>query len=475
MLHYLLLAVYTLLIVFLTWKIWKKTREIAFVIGIGLIYYWSLMGAWFIVYDELTGQKGKEIGLHYYHYFELLFPVHADNLYYIVCALYALFIVGVQLTILYFAKPYKASGAGDPKPVRINHLLLIGICVGAAAISFALVWKEILTAAKFGESIYIVTRMQPGRWFTFHQLLNQAAVVALYIGLIAYISGDRSRFITGGRSRWLLLAYAVAVILVEGYLLLLGNKREILFGGILGAIFYINNVRYRINVKALSIFIVIILIPLIFNDGLRSYSPKFLTRYFDTSGLEFKRTKEFEYSGFTMKNTTLSFLFSNEMFCAHFSMYGVLSHHVPLTYGSSLVSLGASMVPHALWKDRPEEIYYYYAREVHAVEGQGYTIHHATGWYLNFGVIGVLLGAFLMGWLWAQLHNRHLVFWKARFLFLRVLFVIGSAAFAAELPTVMRSGPEVYKALVFEALLLPAFIVFLAAWADRKKPAIPSA
>lgn len=468
MLHYLLLAVYTAVILYLGWRLWKKTREIAFVIGTGLIYYWSLLGAWFIVFDELTGQKGKEFGLHYYHYFELLFPVHADHTYYAVCALYALFIIGIQLTLLYFAKPYDPAQADEPKPVRINHLFLIFICTGAALLSLALVWKEVLTAAKYGESIYIVTRMQPGRWFTLHQLLNQASVVALYIGLIAYISGDRSRFISGSRSRWLLPAYAVAVILVEGYLLLLGNKREILFGGILGAIFYVNNVRYKINFKALSVFIVIILIPLVFNDGLRSYSPKFLTRYFDTSGLEFQRTKEFEYSGFTMKNTTLSFLFSNEMFCSHFSMYGVLSKDVPLTWGTSLVSLGASMVPRAIWKDRPEEIYAYYAREVKAVEGQGYTIHHATGWYLNFGIFGVLLGAFLFGWIWALLHNRHLAFWKSKYLLLRVLFIIGSAAMAAEVPTMMRSGPEVYKALVFEALLLPALIIFLAAWLGKK-------
>jgi len=228
MLHYLLLSLYTLIIAYLAWRTWKKTREIAFLIGVALIYYWSLLGAWFIVYDELSGGKGADFGLHYYYLLELLFPVRADNTYLYACALYAVFIIGLQLTILYFAKPYEKNSAPETKPVHINHLLLIGICVGAALLSFALVWKEILTAAKFSESIYIVTRMQPGRFFTLHQLLNQAAVVSLYIGLIAYISGERSRFISGSRAKWQLAAYALAVILVEGYLLLLGNKREIL-------------------------------------------------------------------------------------------------------------------------------------------------------------------------------------------------------------------------------------------------------
>ena len=51
--------------------------------------------------------------------------------------------------------------------------------------------------------------------------------------------------------------------------------------------------------------------------------------------------------------------------------------------------------------------YQYYATGVGAREGQGYSIHHATGWYLNFGVAGVVMGAILLGRLWAGLYNNH--------------------------------------------------------------------
>jgi hypothetical protein len=464
MLHYVLLTVYTVLIGYLAWRLWRKTHQIAFPIGIALVYYWSLAGAWFIVYDELTGMAGKEIGLHYYDYLNLLFPVHADNLYYLVCFYYALFIVVIELVLLYVCKPKQPIIEGASNAIGINHYFLIVVCAGAAMISLLLVWKEILTAAKFSESIYIVTRMQPGKWFTVHQLLNQAAVVALYVGLISYISGAKGRLLKGSQSKWILVAYAAAVVFVEGYLLLLGNKREIFFGGILGGLFYLNNVNFKINYRAFSLFVVIILVPLVFNDGLRSYSPKFLTKYFDTEGLQFKRTKEFEYSGFTMKNTTFAFLFSNEMFCAHFSMYGILDKDVPLTYGSSFLNLSASLIPRAIVKERPEDIYSYYARKVGAVEGQGYTIHHGSGWYLNFGLFGLIAGAALLAFLWGWLYNKFNAYANSKYLFTKVLFVIGLCSLTAAIPTVMRTGPEVYKAVVFESLLLPALLIFSSAW-----------
>ena len=40
---------------------------------------------------------------------------------------------------------------------------------------------------------------------------------------------------------------------------------------------------------------------------------------------------------------------SNEAFGAHLSLYGVLYFHSPLTYGSSLNSLLASVVPRIFW------------------------------------------------------------------------------------------------------------------------------
>lgn len=466
MLHYLLLTVSTLIIFYLLWRIWKKTGEISFVIGIVLIYYWSLMGSWLLVYDQMHDCAGQSWGLHYYYLFDKMFPVYIDNTYLIVIGLYSLFIIGIELTILYFAKP-RLSQVVPPKPLHVYHSRLIAICLLAAVASLVLVFKEILIAVKFDQSVYTITRSQPGRFYTLHQLANQVAIVPLYIGLFTFLSGSRSRYITGDQRRWVLLAYVAAIFIVEIYLMFLGNKREIMFAGILGIVFYLNNVGYRFRIPSLVLFAVIVVTPLLFNDALRGFSPKALLSFFDTSGLTYDPGKGSK--GFSMAEATSGLLFSNEMFCANFSMYGSLVYKVPFTYGSSLLSLAASVVPRILWESRPADIYSYYATSVHAVEGQGYTIHHATAWYLNFGVPGLLAGAFVLGALWSWLYNRFIKLDMGRKRFVVIFFILGAGAVAGQIPALIRSGPEAYKVVAVEGLLLPALIIFLSSIQLRKK------
>lgn len=462
MIHYIFLSIYTIIILFLVYLIWKKTRNIGFVLGFGFLYYWSLLGSWFIVFDELTNQKGKEFGLAYYHYLEILFPVHADNTYLSAIHLYAIFIITIEVTVLFFIrKNEQFKGFNSRNPVVINHYWIITICISSSILAFAIVFEEILIAAKFEESIYYVTRMHHGKYYTIHQLLNQLSISTLYIGFITYLSKDNATFLTGSTKPKLFYYYFFVVLFVEGYLLLLGNKREIFFGGMLGIIFYLQNVNFKIRFKSLILFIVVMMTPLFFNDGLRSYSPKFLTEYFDVSKLEFHPEEKIIYTKFSAKNTAFRFLFSNEMFVPHFSMYGVLSHDVPPTYGSSFSSLGASIVPRFLWPDRPPGIYEYYIANVNAKPGRGYTIHHATAWYLNFGIPGILLASLLIGWIWSFFYNKLFNINKTKNKFLQILFIIGFAAFCAQIPTMIRNGPEGYKALIFESLLLPTLVLYL--------------
>jgi hypothetical protein len=153
---------------------------------------------------------------------------------------------------------------------------------------------------------------------------------------------------------------------------------------------------------------------------------------------------------------------SNEAFAAHFSLYGALALNVPLTYGESVLSMLASVIPRFAWPNRPPDIYLHYADSIGVAEGQGFTIHHATGWYLNFGVLGILAGALLWGWVWARCsvaahpvgphRSRFWILWG------RVL----PWMFVASIPMLIRAGLEGYKALLVEAFLLPTVILLLA-------------
>jgi hypothetical protein len=98
---YLLLTGVTTVILLLAWLVWSRTRHLSFPLGIGLIYYWSLFGAWSIVQDRLGGASGKR-----YDYLEAkLFPVMLDEHYLMTLLLYAAFIILIEIALLLFLKP----------------------------------------------------------------------------------------------------------------------------------------------------------------------------------------------------------------------------------------------------------------------------------------------------------------------------------------------------------------------------------
>jgi hypothetical protein len=135
-------------------------------------------------------------------------------------------------------------------------------------------------------------------------------------------------------------------------------------------------------------------------------------------------------------------------------LYGVLRFEAPITYGTSLISLAASVVPRVFWPVRPLDVYPYYAESVQAAGGQGYSLHHAAGWYLNFGVAGVMLGGVVWGWLWASLFNR---FHQARpnQVAMRFFTVLAPWVFVAGIPGLIRTGIEGYKGLAVDSFLVP--------------------
>jgi len=116
-------------------------------------------------------------------------------------------------------------------------------------------------------------------------------------------------------------------------------------------------------------------------------------------------------------------------------------------------------VPHVLWSHRPAGVYEFYADAVGAVEGQGYTIHHATGWYINFGVPGLIVGAIVFGWFWSKLFNRLYATADGQAHASRVFTVLAFWTFTAWIPVLVRAGPEGYKNIAFEALLGPTLFM----------------
>lgn len=444
--YYALLAEATLIIALLGWAIYRRSRDAGTVVGTAALYYWSLFGAWYLVIDKSGGFSGK-----HYHYLERkLFPINLDSDYLAALALYAVFILVMQLTLLALVP----RGAAEEVPrfvLRHGPILVLGLASFAG--SLALMGPALGAAWDAGASGYLYTRGNPGEWFTLHQVLNRAALLPPSVGLAALLAGDRSRFFVSVHGRHTLLAYLALLAGMGVFTFLLGNKNEVLTALVVGVLAYLGQVP-RPNWVRLGLTLA--------GGAWFLYAVDF-----------FRATPLAELPSQVSRNLTQltelgRFLTSsNEAYGAHFSMYGVLSHQVQPRFGYSLYALACSLVPRALWLERPHDIYLYYSESVGAVQDQGYSLHHATGWYLNFGPLGVVLGGAVLGLLWSFCLRARRRIGPATGVPFRLFAVISPWLLPAYLPALVRAGPEGYKGFLIEGVIIPLGLLLLCARPQR--------
>lgn len=441
---YLLLSLSSTIILLLGVLILIKTRSIAFPIGILLFYFFSLYGAWFLVYDKINLEEGAGFGLHYYYLMLKMFNVELNKYYFNTIILYSLFIVIIEIMVLLIIWKKSKIEKKDMNFLQINHYYLISasfICLFFSAVLVSGALREMLQS---GVSAYHIARTSTEtHFFTLHQLLNRA-IIPTVVGFSTLFMRNNIFFHTNSVPLKIWIMYFIAMICWTFYLTILGNKHEFFVAIMAAGLIYLETEK-KIN-KAFIIlggFTGIVLLGSI--NVLRQYS---LMDIF--SNIDFK-----------LISLALSdVIFSNEMMGAHLSLYGTLYHNIPITGGYSIISLLASVIPKILWSDRPQDIYDYYATSVGAMEGQGYTIHHATGWYLNFGIAGIIIGAIIFGFFWGWTYKRSLYNLQNGKL-LAVLKFFPFFLITAAIPTLVRAGIEGYKPLLIDALLVPIALLIL--------------
>ena len=440
---YVVLAIATVVTILLTLAIWRKTKNIAFPLGFGLLYYWTLFGAWSIVAERLDSGVAKPYDYLYYK----MFPVYLDEDYFWALILYSVFLVSIQITVLCIVKKAQATQSLQPTRIYISHARILLFSAVAALVSYLLVRNLLSAAADMDTSMHFINP-EEAPFYTLHQFLNRAAVAPLFVGFAVYLSGKKAKYIGGDARSWsLTLGYFALLAGVFVFNLMIGARNTLMFGVLaMGLFYFANSLRPRklllmgggvlalLGVSAVGVL----------RDG-------------------YKRAELGSKSGFDAAMYFVSDLGSQtESVAAHLSMYGTLHHDVPISYGASLQWLVSSVIPRAVLPDRPAATYDLYLQGVGAIEGQGYTIHHATGWYLNFGVAGIIAGGCLLGWIWATLFNRSLAAPVPRSLLSEVFQALSFSTFTAFLPMLVRDGPEAYKGVVLECLLIPALVISFA-------------
>lgn len=431
---------------------WRRSRSAAFPFGIAVFYFWSLHGAWAIITDQLGGHSGKR-----YHYlFDKVFPVYLDEYYFKSLVIYYVFIVFVLVTSMVFIRPQTVTPRGQP--ISIRHDRIIILCSIAALITFLLVSSSLATAITSGNSAYAVTRSTTADgWFRLHQVLNRLAIVPAAIGCAVLLGGQSTIYVAGLRHSHLLFGYGLVLGFMFLLCLALGNKNELALGLFSGIGFYVINTD-KPRLARMAVIATLCLAAVAFIDFARGLSLDAVAQHVSID---------------QVVSSLLKLNSSNECFGAHISLYGILFYDVPLTYGSSFTSFAASVIPRFLWPNRPLDIYWHYADAVAAQQGQGYSIHHAAGWYLNFGSPGVFFGAGVLGLIWALLYNNlHHKPLNCRVpIWCRLFYVTGFCTFTSNLPNLIRSGPEGYKSIIIDSFFLPILILGFASCGSRSRGA----
>ncbi len=465
-LGYLLLAVVTAAYVWLTRWAYRRSQDITLPVASGILYFWTCAGAWPFIADSLTGYHGFRIGMTYYYLMEKMFPFELDINYLKALALHSSFLAGVMLAWWLFLR--KRHLAGSPmQTLPLDHRILWSIGTALCLLSIGLVLPDVSTAVMNNSSIYVAVSAGSGLRSTLRGLASQYGTLCLVVGYAINRSGGHfDSVLKRSVNRWVARTYPVAVLMNGIFLALIGDRHPLFISALVGALLAVRSYGQSGLRRVLPV-LVICGLSIVLGGWVRSYTWQEVVTL---EKCESPTPDPYPYDLSIIAHVpqekgsmahALEPIWTNELFAAHMSMYGVLRENVPLAPGASFDYLAHSFIPSAL-ADRPPTIYDHYADKAGLRPGQGYTIHHGTAWYLNVGIPGpfmggLLLGSMLMGlYRWASA-TRTPGSWHT-------LLSVLPAFFVGYLPQVMRTGPEAYKSLLVEGIALPLLLFAMASW-----------
>jgi len=538
----LILAIISILIFWLQRKTWRIEKNIVFPIVTAVFYFWSLAGSWLFCLDKITG-IGESIGLKYHYLMDKMFKVELDETYYLVIALYGLFIITYQLVCLRFLKKKNTKITDESKtdyaPIHLSSLPVVLVAILCLIGSFLIVKEVIYFSLILSESVYINVRSSGVNYYSVHQYFNWTMILTLYVYLGLYYSNG-IRFVKVKKPSVL---FWVMFFVANIYLVLIGSRHETFLVGIIALLLF--SFPHRSIRKSLKLYVLFggfFCFILVVNDPIRAMLPNIASKigltgsintssnrvkaelfqldrsfvvhrseekarefirleslkdtivmvYSDSIKLEkldlsirkqvfFEQIKDhpnflivdgqqmklpnamisgaYRNMSFVEKvvHSVTSIVFSNELFAGHFSLYGIIKYDVKPKIGLSFRALLEMVKPKSSRSKGVLDSYGYYAKELNFPEGQGFTINHISGWYLNFSYFGIpigggilaliIIGAFLKQSL-AKTGVKELIW---------LIILCSITAFSAML---VRGGPEAFKSMIIEAIIIPIIIFY---------------
>lgn len=280
-----------------------------------------------------------------------------------------------------------------------------------------------------GMSIYHYSRFNGGET---KSIMTLASWISVACGVLGF-------GISNGKYKFYFLIMLILVFLISA---VLGNRHILLSGLFLYLVLFHDTEKYSFK-KIISIISVMTV-------GLSLIMSIYVVREADEGDFLTVNTEKIQES-------VINVFSSSEFIYAHMSMYGVISNNVEPYYGKSLMFLVSAALPRFINGSREDDVYTYYINEVNDNPFKGFSIANPTGWYLNFGAIGLTIGGITLALIACFLH-RLSYYGSSKS---RVFFFLIFALFISDSIGFMRSGgPEPLRAVLLIKSIIPASIIY---------------
>ena len=371
-LYYIFLVFFSILIWRNAYSAWKLDGSFTIPIVTFFMFYFTLGGAFIFPIDAFFNFKGTEIGLHYLPIFDRLFLVSFDYDYILSIFYYIIFILVFQYTYLFSIKKIatKFESVKTTQTINneqeassfkfvVNPWIVLAISFLLIGVSATILWDEIYYAIANEKSIYSTTRATLSKYYTLHQLANEFSVLIPFLAFSFAITKSNKFNVQAITKKSTLFIILFACVVSASYIVLLGNRREVLSGLVVCALIAVNNYKnvyfkrfFVISFLTLSLFLAndffrSTYIPIQLNSVLKFDKQRKIPKLAPTQivnqnpvdslgqktplKLKIKKQSNKSYIAARSKQVISSFVFSNELFYAHFSLYGCIHKDVPLT------------------------------------------------------------------------------------------------------------------------------------------------
>lgn len=424
---YIVLVVITLYTVRSSITIFKNCHSLIPVVPIVIMYMWSIYGSWSWIPFRLSGGETD---------FEaLMYRVNIDEYYLLSLVLYSLFIFVFVSVELSYVKRYRKRFIvwSNPDVYKTfierlsNNRLYNLISYSLLFVFLFLSYRDIIAAMRSGVSAYLLSRFD-STTTGINSLINFCGETYAYMVLPIFFSSQTKKKLLP------MITFGLYFL----FNFMLGNRNILLTSLVIVVLLYAELYGIKKALKPRNIFIAAALLL-----GIQLIS---FLRGLSVADIVSSKQE------FTFGNLLMSLFSSSEFYSAQFSLYGLLKYDVGFTYGSSILFLISTLVPSFLGVPRPQAIYdYYVLGTTHQIPEFGVTIHHASAWYLNFGILGIILGALL----WAYV---------LKFLFIRkkyFIYMYGAILFSANsIPMIRGGGLEIYKGCLLLCTIIPMVLIY---------------